>query len=105
MEASKELVINYLKASINNTFKILPLYEEENENVGDYINSLVSEMNGLLDGEYLSSSVSYLSYLATLKGLESQAKKADNQKVVKREVFKCLNIINKIIDDNSKGDD
>ena len=103
MLISNDLVTNYLKASVNNTFKILPLYEEENENVGDYVNSLVSEMNGLLEGQYLSQSVSYLSYLATLKGLEGQVKIIDNQKIVKREVFKCLNLINKLIDETLKG--
>jgi lipid II:glycine glycyltransferase (peptidoglycan interpeptide bridge formation enzyme) len=87
----------YISNLVDRIYKILPLYEEQNEGLFKNIQSLIYELNGLthviegcLDSEYLT-------LLATLESLSDDALVMDdNKEVVRREVFKCINIVKKI---------
>ena len=84
-----------LKDSI---FKILPLYEDENAHLTEYIDSLVNyELIGIKDLVHeLPSDKWYLKTGATLVSLQEQVLTNNTtQAQVKREVFKMLHLIEK----------
>lgn len=92
---SEELVKNYFKGLVNCFFKILPIRESGEQSLGTYMQSLQVEIAGsgaiidaLNNDEGLMELLSILQYLI------------DNSecpvKTVKREVFKAINICNKL---------
>lgn len=84
----------YLESLVNNVFKVLPLYEEENVGVSIYIDSLLFEVYGLDKVVPIESSYEYLTILSTIESIKSEMEKEDSsKKVIRREVFKCINII------------
>lgn len=78
----------------NSIFKILPLREESNAGLQEYIDSLLFQLNGaLVTYPTLSENIDYISIVnivGYLKGNDYSIKQC------KREVFKCLHIIDKI---------
>ncbi len=95
------LFISYLKSLIDKVFKILPIYENEKENkiLFKYIQSLLYELNGLTYCvEDIKDDGIFLTIFATLESLSDDAILLENNKeTVKREVFKCLTLINRLI--------
>lgn len=84
----------YLDSLVNNVFKVLPLYEEENVGVSIYIDSLLFEVYGLDKVVPIEGSYEYLTILSTIESIKSEMEKEDSsKKVIRREVFKCINII------------
>lgn len=86
-----------IKHLINKVFKILPLVEEENENVKDYINSVVIQIKGAKETskeffkdpkneEKLTDILNSINYLKTNDFTVEECKK---------EVFKCISILEK----------
>lgn len=93
-----KVVKKYLQNTVDKIFKILPLYEEKNKTLKAYIGSLIIELKGFVS-VYGSVGVSeYISVISTLEGLYNMVEEKDRQPVVKREVFKCIETINKIHD-------
>ena len=93
-----EKLIVYLKASVNSVFKILPLWEEENVGVKIYIESLLSELESLNEAIHIEHSDEYISLLSTLHSVKKEISKEDSKKpFIKREVFKCINIIKNMV--------
>lgn len=90
---------NYLIQLKDRVWKILPMYEEENETIADYIESVNFELHGLrgLIGD-LPHGIWYVKSLATLNQLMIETTEKDRQKKVKKEIFKVLNTIDKQID-------
>lgn len=90
---------NYLIQLKDRVWKILPMYEEENETITDYIESVNFELQGLrgLIGE-LPHGIWYVKSLATLNQLKIETSIQGKQKKVKKEIFKILNTIDKQID-------
>lgn len=90
---------NYLIQLKDRVWKILPMYEEENETIAEYIESVNFELQGLrgLIGE-LPHGIWYVKSLATLNQLKVETAEKDRQKKVKKEIFKVLNTIDKQID-------
>lgn len=88
------MVENYFTHLTNQFFKILPLKEEGSQNLRNYMLSLQVEMSGLMGLMSLIQNDSrYLSLLATLDYLiEHKCETA----VVRREVFKSINICKKL---------
>lgn len=84
----------------NNIFKILPLYEENNPYLCSYIDSLLFELNGVCEVyKQLKNNKNYISLCAILESLYDEALVMDeNHEIVKREVFKCIRILEKIAD-------
>ena len=90
---------NYLIDLKNRVFKILPLYEEENECVTEYIDSVCFELYGLrkLIGD-LPHGLWYVKSLATLEQLKVELLSFGQNKKVKKEIFKVLKTIDNQID-------
>ena len=89
-----ELILNYLSSLVNRFYKILPLKECNASTLAQYLHSLLRELAGnkslisALDNDAL-----YLSLLSTLQYM------IDNDcdvSIVRTEVFKSINIINKL---------
>jgi hypothetical protein len=84
----------YLNSIVNSVFKILPLYEEQNVGVATYVESLIFELDGLQDIIAIEHSYEYISLLSTLASVRKEVEREGSKKtVIKREVFKCINII------------
>lgn len=99
----KKLTI-FLNTTINDVFKVLPLYEEENETLDTYLDSLIKLFDGLDKAIDNNLGYEYISLLAILASIKEIASREGNQKpIVKREVFKCINLI-KNMTDRIKGD-
>ena len=90
---------NYLIQLKDRVWKILPMYEEKNETIEEYINSVSFELMGLrgIIGE-LPHGIWYVKSLATLEQLKVEVLLIGKQKTVKKEIFKILNTIDKQID-------
>lgn len=102
---NKEKLIVYLNSVVNNVFKILPLYEENNVGVKTYVESLLFELYGLDKVVDVKYGYEYMSLLAILKSVELEVAKEDSKKaVVKREVFKCINIIKNMVAKLEEGE-
>lgn len=95
---NKEYLIKTLTKSINDVFKILPLYEDKNDYLIVYIDSLLFKLRGLelQNSEYKHDYYSILTILNSIK-IEIKSKEYNNKPIIKREVFKSINIIKKII--------
>ena len=87
---SDQLVSNYFEVLINKVYKILPLYEEKSETVGQYIESLLYEITGNQEAIIMiNDDGQYASLIGTLESLREFI----DVKKIKREVFKCIRII------------
>lgn len=95
----------YLNSVVNSVFKILPLYEEQNVGVATYVESLIFELDGLQDIVTIEHSYEYISLLSNLSSVKKEVEKEDGRKsVVKREVFKCINIIKNMVGKLGEGE-
>jgi hypothetical protein len=98
INVSKELFSNYSSSLIDRVFKILPLFEEKNEGLYKYVQSLIYELNGIFYVvDKLKYNAEYLILLATLESLSDDVMFSDvKSDVIKREVFKCIDIIKRV---------
>ena len=98
-------LIVYLNSSINSVFKILPLYEEESIGLETYVESLLFELKGLDKVVDLEHSKEYYSLLSTLESIKIEISKEDSKKsTIKREIFKCIDIIKNVITKLEEGE-
>ena len=96
MTIHRNMVHLYLDSNIvDGIYKILPLYEENNVGLEKYISSLLIELYGF-DNVFKTDEIGYVSLLATLEGIKIEVCKKDNKRTVKREVFKCMEIVKKL---------
>ena len=92
---SQELLHSYFKNLVNQFFKILPIKENGEDTLPVYMESLMAELLGCKSlVPQLNDNAQYMALLSILQFL------IDNQecsvKEVKREVFKAINICNKL---------
>ncbi len=89
----------YIKTLIPKTYKILPLYEEKNDGLPNYVASLILEIEGVL--YYVESSSDKQEVVSIIAILESVYDISLFEDVLvedmKSEVFKCLSIIKRLI--------
>ena len=105
MIENKERLKVYLNSVINSVFKILPLYEEENVGVETYVESLLFELHGLDKVVEIEHSFEYISLLSTLESVKIEVVKDNSKKsTVKREIFKCINIIKNMVTKLEEGE-
>lgn len=105
MIQNNDKLVVYLNSVVNSVFKILPLYEEQNVGVKTYIESLLFELYGLEDAVALEHSYEYISLLSTLESVKKEVAKPDSKKtIIKREVFKCINIIKNMVGKLEEGE-
>lgn len=85
---------NYLNFLIGRVFKILPIFENEPDTLTDYLESLLIELTGAKSiVNKLKHDVLFLSLLSILQYISEN--KCDH-KVLKREIFKCIGIVEKL---------
>lgn len=100
----KRLII-YLNSVINSIFKILPLYEEENIGLETYVESLLFELYGLDKVVIMGQSYEYISLLSTLESIKLEITRDKSKKAtVKREIFKCINIVKNMVAKLEEGE-
>lgn len=88
----------YLNSIVNSVFKILPLYEEKNVGVETYIESLLFELYGLEEAVAIEHGAEYIAIISNLESVKKEVSKEDGKKsVIKREVFKTINIIKNMV--------
>jgi hypothetical protein len=100
MEITENSVLfsSYKKALVNKVYKILPLYEESNVGLFANIQSLIYELHGILIVIHsLNKNANFLSLIAILESLSDDSLFFDlDHETVKREVFKCLDLVKKM---------
>jgi len=105
MIENNEKLSVYLNSVVNSVFKILPLYEEQNVGVKTYIESLLFELYGLEESVKIEYSYEYISLLSTLESVKKEISKEDSKKsVIKREIFKCINVIKNMVGRLEEGE-
>lgn len=92
------MFFSYLETLKNRLFKIIPLFEENNEGIYKYIDSLLFELGGMIYVvKELKNNSMFLSLIATLESLLDESLAGEyNISLVRREVFRCLNIVEKL---------
>lgn len=105
MIKNNQKLIVYLNSVVNSVFKILPLYEEKNIGVSTYIESLLFELYGLENAVDIEYSYEYISLLSNLESVKLEILREDGKKhVIKREIFKCINIIKNMVGKLEEGE-
>lgn len=92
------MFFSYLENLKNRLFKIIPLFEESNEGIYKYIDSLLFELGGMIYVvKELENNSMFLSLIATLESLLDESLAGEyNIHLIRREVFRCLNIVEKL---------
>ena len=94
---------NYFKFLIGRVWKILPMTEEENIHLKDYMESLQRELIGNMN---LVESLKYDGYFITLLNkIEFLINEECEHQVLRKEVFECVDLINKLQSKYFDGDD
>lgn len=98
----RERLIVHLDKIVDSAFRILPLYEERLEGkdvfVEVYVESLLFGLYGLQNVIDIKYSHDYLSLLSILESIKVEINSENNKhSIVKREVFKCIDIIKNMI--------
>lgn len=93
---SDEFFVNYIKFLTNKLFKILPIYEQAPSTLPNYLESLLVEVSGSHSiAHKIKYDANFLSLMAIIQYL------IDNKyshSVCKREVFKAIEIVEKLQD-------
>lgn len=99
----KENFCNYFKFLIDKTYKILPLKEENSETLKQYLESYLRELIGNRDlVDVLVDEPKFITILNTMQYLISEEYSTS---VCKKEVFKCIRILEEINDKYFKSGD
>lgn len=96
---NSDSVADYLTELVDRVYKILPLFEEKNQGLFHYVQSLIFELHGLYWAvDSIKGSGKYLILIATLESISDYTLFCEEKDhaVIKREVFKCLEVIKKI---------
>lgn len=94
-EISDGLIQNYFKSLVNQFFKILPMRENNEPSLQEYMNSLMIELVGIRDLiEAIGNDPLYLRLIALLEYLINHPE--CSVRITKREVFKAISICNKL---------
>jgi hypothetical protein len=107
IEAKSVIFANYTELLVPRFFKILPLFEEKNEGLFSYIQSLIFELNGLYwTIESLQKEGNFLLLLATLESISDEVLMYDeeSQVIIRREVFRCIDVIKQLKSTSESGE-
>lgn len=90
-----ECFSNYLNYLIGQLYKILPIHENEPETLSSYLESLQIELIGNQD---LIKKIRYdANFLKLLGTIQYFRNNECEHKVYRKEIFKCINIIKKLL--------
>ena len=89
----------YLSILKNKIYKILPLIEEENEFVDKHVKTIIDELFGFLwFHKSLEKDVNFISLMIMMHSIYDDTFFEDYEhQDIRRKVFHCLNLIDKII--------
>lgn len=111
MIEDKKIIIKFLNSSVNGIYKILPLYEEKikglQTGVDTYVESLLFTLYSLDKAVLLPHGHEYVTVLATLESVRTEIAKPNKESehaVIKREVFKCINIVKNMVSNLEESD-
>ena len=90
----KESFCRYFQFLINKTYKILPLKEEKSDTLKSYLESYLRELIG--NKELVSILVDEPKFITVLNTMQFLIAEEYSDKVCKREVFKCIRILEEI---------
>lgn len=91
-----KMLDNYLSGLVNKFFKILPMKEDNEPSVNEYMSSLQVELIGSKNiVKSLGDDAMYMTIISILQYLIDED---CDIRVVKREVFKAISCINKLSD-------
>lgn len=90
----KESFCRYFEFLINKTYKILPLKEENSETLNAYLESYLRELIGNKD--LVSVLVNEPKFITVLNTIQFLISEDYDNKVCKKEVFKCIRILEEI---------
>ena len=98
-EITTKAMRNYFDTLIGKTFKILPMKEESSHTLHSYINSYLIEIigNKSLNPSMFEENPQMISLLATISFLANEDYDA---KTCKKEIFKCIRILEEVRDRN-----
>ncbi len=88
------MISKFLNGLVGAIYKILPLKEDENSYLSDYLDSLVVQLKGAL--ETYPELASNVRYISVINSIQYFRKNDYTVKQCKREVFKCIKDIEKI---------
>lgn len=98
----KEMIFR-LNSNIGKLFKILALYEEKEKgiisvkDVEVYVSSLIFKLEGFRLRFKIEDNEDFEDLLDILTAIKNHVSKEDIQPVIKRESFKCIDIIHNIV--------
>ena len=88
---SDEFFVNYLNFLISKVFKILPISEQEPDTLRDYLDSLILELKG---SQSLIIKIKHdANFVSLLAILQYFTENECSHKVIKKETFRAINII------------
>lgn len=90
----KESFCRYFEFLINKTYKILPLKEEKSSTLQSYLESYLKELIG--NKELVSVLVNEPKFITVLNTMQYLISEDYSDKECKREVFKCIRILEEI---------
>ena len=90
----KENFCRYFEFLINKTYKILPLKEENSDTLKSYLESYLRELIG--NTELVSVLVNEPKFVPVLNTIQFLISEEYSDKICKREVFKCIRILEEI---------
>lgn len=98
IEITNPMFANYMNSMVDRCFKILPLYEERNDGLARYIDSMMYEFSGLQNLIIsLKLDADFIMLISTFESLSEDAINFDcDNETIKREVFKCIGIIKRM---------
>jgi hypothetical protein len=96
MTRNNERLAHYFRSLVDAFFKILPLYEEENEGLEVYLDMLIADLQAL-DDLVDAKDVHYSTIISRLKTIKTEIAKEDSEHaVVKRCSFSCCTLAKKM---------
>ena len=90
----KENFCKYFEFLINKTYNILPLKEEKSDTLKSYLESYLRELIG--NQELVSVLVDEPKFITVLNTMQFLISEEYSDKVCKKEVFKCIRILEEI---------
>lgn len=92
----KEAIVSNLEVLINQTFKLLPL-REENTNWQKPLQTIMETLRGM-DRLFIDQSHTFFLLLCKLEGLYTLTEEGDFD-MYRRTIFECLGLLKNILDD------
>lgn len=90
----EESFCKYFEFLINKTYKILPLKEERSETLKSYLESYLRELIG--NQKLISLLTNEPKFITVLNTMQYLISEDYSDKVCKKEVFKCIHILEEI---------